>query len=120
MIKQGVKLRPKTDRCSDAYMARLVLAAQSSGRSVGGAGERAESGEAGAEVTGGDEAGGVSQRTPNLQLRNGQLAAVVVCASACRQASTKVIRAATGFIGAHGDGGRQFGQIRAGFGEGLI
>ena len=33
---------------------------------------------------------------------------------------TKVIRAATGFIGAHGDGGRQFGQIRAGFGEGLI
>ena len=66
------------------------------------------------------DAGGVSQRTPNLQLRNGQLAAVVVCAPACRQASTKVIRAATGFIGAHGDGGRQFGQIRAGFGEGLI
>ena len=82
--------------------------------------ERAESGETDAEVTGGDEAGGVSQRTPNLQLRNGQLAAVVVCASACGQASTKVIRAATGFIGAHGDGGRQFGQIRAGFGEGLI
>ena len=82
--------------------------------------ERAESGETDAEVTGGDEAGGVSQRTPNLQLRNGQLAAVVVCASACRQASTKVTRAATGFIGAHGDGGRQFGQIRAGFGEGLI
>ena len=85
-----------------------------------GHGSRAESGETDAEVTGGDEAGGVSQRTPNLQLRNGQLAAVVVCAPACRQASTKVIRAATGFIGAHGDGGRQFGQIRAGFGEGLI
>ena len=89
-------------------------------RAWGRARERAESGETDAEVTGGDEAGGVSQRTPNLQLHNGQLAAVVVCASACRQASTKVIRAATGFIGAHGDGGRQFGQILAGFGEGLI
>ena len=82
--------------------------------------ERAESGETDAEVTGGDEAGGVSQRTPNLQLRNGQLAAVVVCASACGKGSTQAIQAATRFICAHADGGRQFGQILAGFGEGLI
>ena len=57
---------------------------------------------------------------PQHDIANGQFANVVACAAASGEGRSQVIRAATGFIGAHGDGGRQNGRIRAGFGEGLI
>ena len=57
---------------------------------------------------------------PQPELRNGQLTTAVVCASASGNGSTQVIRAATQFIGACGDGGRQIGRNLAGLGEGLI